>query len=217
MTFHLDMNALLQTDPDGRDEEWEKAFLYLLPNSKLRILEEVPKQGPDGFPYLMVAIDDQGSEPSAKVLEWLSEKGIGMVINPFSELPDYVLNYGQIWNFRERGEVNSPIPASQTKVSGKFKIKPGEKVIAGEPTPEYLPQYVRNILREFFRQQKMTDVRITVLGVEGSYDLCFSLESLKNPPSGDHRDLLEAIAWFLPGHYSLALVSEAGLPAFVPL
>lgn len=217
MTFHLDMNSLLQTSQEARDEEWEKAFLYLLPNAKFRILEEAPKQGPDGFPYLMVGIDDEASESAAKVLEWLSDKGIGLVINPFSEVPDFVLTYGQIWNFRERGEINTSVESSQPKPAGQFKLKKDPNLVLGTPSEAFLPSYARAILREFFKQQGMTEVRIGLLGTEGAYDFCFSLESLKNPSKEDHRDLLEAISWFLPGHYSLALVSEKGLPKFVPL
>jgi hypothetical protein len=33
-------------------------------------------------------------------------------------------------------------------------------------------------------------------------------------PEVEHQGILEALAWFLPPHYSVALVSEKGFPAF---
>lgn len=216
----MDMFSLLKVAPESRDQEWEKAFLYLLPQAKFKVLEEEPKQGPDGFPYMIVGIDDEGTEPAVKVLNWLSGKGIGLVINPFEEIPDYVLTYGQIWNFKERGQINSVITADTKNehMQGQFKLEAGQKIHSGEPNEEYLPNYVRDILREFFGQQGLDNVRISMISADKkNYDFCFSLESMKNPSKLDHRDLLEAISWFLPGHYSLALISEKGIPNFVKL
>ncbi len=223
MSLHLDIDSLLKTPLEARDQEWEKAFLYILPQQKFQILEETPKQGPDGFPYLMVGIDSEGTESAAKVFDWLSDKGIGLVVNPFGEMPDYVLTYGQIWNYKERNEINSYPNVNDNAQEGQFKIEPGQKVHTGEPSEDYLPNYVRKILRDFFQQQGMNDIRINMISVDTDsadkkhYDLCFSLESLNNPKSTDHRDLLEAISWFLPSHYSLALMSEEGLPDFTDL
>ncbi len=215
MSLHLDMHSLLEKATDARDEEWEKAFLLIFPDTKLRVLEESPKQGPDGFPYLLMSIDDDGSEPTKKVLDWLSEKGIGLVINPFRETPDFVFTYGQIWNYRERGQFISAVTPPR---SGAFKIEAGQKVFTGEPSAEYLPPYVRAILTEFFKQQGQDAVKVLMLSTDNShYDLCFSLESLGSPPPFEHRGILEAVSWFLPGHYSIALMSEKDLPPFSPL
>lgn len=212
------MNSLLKTPPEARDQEWEQAFLYVLPRCHFKILDEDPRQGPDGFPYLIVGIDEKGTESAVKVFDWLSTKGIGLVINPFDEMPDYVLTYGQIWNYKERGEINSPIDPKSTLQPGQFKLDNGQKILTGAPSDEYLPDYVRKILREFFKQQGKTEIKLIVMAADQkNYDLCFSLESLGSPAKTDHRDLLEAISWFLPSHYSLALISEKGLPEFLNL
>jgi hypothetical protein len=50
-----------------------------------------------------------------------------------------------------------------------------------------------------------------------NYDLCFSLESFGNPPETEHKGLAEALSWFLPAHYSIALISEKLLPGFEAL
>jgi hypothetical protein len=40
---------------------------------------------------------------------------------------------------------------------------------------------------------------------------------LGNPPEREHEGIAEAIAWFLPNHYSVVLISEKGLPTFSAL
>jgi len=89
---------------------------------------------------------------------------------------------------------------------------------AGPPSPQYLPQYVRNILKEFFRDQGVLMPKILVMSADRKhYDLAISLESLGNPPEKEHQGIAEALSWFLPPHYSIVLVSEKGLPSFVEL
>ncbi len=101
---------------------------------------------------------------------------------------------------------------------GTLEFEKGQGLHAGPPSPEYLPQYVRNILKEFFRDQNVLRPRILVMSSDRkNYDLAFSLESLGNPPTSEHQGIAEAISWFLPPHYSVVLVSEMGLPAFVDL
>lgn len=212
MSIHLDLNSLLETKPELRDEDWEKAFLHLLPTTNLRLLDETPKEGPDGFPYLLASIDAESSEPAVKVIDWLASRGIGLVINPAQEMPDYVFTYGQLWNFKSNGHFISHVPTVQ---QGQFKLDSGQKIMTGAPTEEYLPIYVREILRSFFTHIGKPNVKILMLSPDHkNFDLCFSLDSLGEPVKHEHRGILEAISWFLPGHYSIALIHEKGLPPF---
>ncbi|MEI7973801.1 MAG: hypothetical protein WCH11_05490 [Bdellovibrio sp.] len=203
---------------EQRDMDWEARFLEQLVNSKLRILSPDPQMGPDSWPYLMVSTEDsdQNTEPTAKVVEWLSTRGIGMVINPEGEYPDYVLTYGMIWNFKQRQRFLSPVdrPSSPRQMgSGSLQI-----VHAGTPTEEYLPQFVRKILKEFFRDQGVHGPRILVLSEDRKhYDLAFSAESLGSPPEKEWSGIAEAISWFLPAHYSILITSEKNLPQFSDL
>jgi hypothetical protein len=140
---------------------------------------------------------------------------LGLVVNPQKEYPDYVFSYGMIWHFRETGLFYR---AKAETSSGSFELRQGEKLHSGPPTPEYLPQYVRSILKQFFMDQGLLNVKILVMSADRvNYDLAFSIESLGNPPVKEHQGIAEAISWFLPPHYSIALVSEKGLPAFVSL
>lgn len=210
------LHSLLHADEADRDETWETQFLQLFPHCRLSIINEEPKGGPDGWPYLLAVIDPEGSEPCARVLDWLSDKGIGLVINPQKSIPDYVFTYGMIWNFKERQIFLSQSLGQNKNVRpGQVKFEAGEKVLAGPPTSEYLPNYVREILKEFFLQQKINDPKILVMGhEERGFDLCISVESIGSPQKTEYRGILESIAWFLPAHYSIVLVSEKGLPPF---
>ena len=197
-----------------RDALWEAKFLDFLANTKVKVLSPDPQTGPDQWPYLMVATEPEleCTEPVQKIVDWLSTKGMGLVVNPAGEFPDYVLTYGMVWNFKVRQRFLSPLnPGSPSQVEYTLK----NLVHAGTPTEEYLPLFVRQILREFFRDQGVLAPRILLLSQDRkNYDLAFSAESLGNPPSLEWQGIAEAISWFLPAHYSILIVSEKDLPEF---
>lgn len=197
---------------DQRDIQWENHFFNLLSQSHLNILSEDPQVGPDGWPYLMTQTSAAASEPTAKIIHWLSNKGIGLVVNPTKSYPDYVFTYGMIWSFKETGYFYRNADQRQT---GAVEIQIADKYSYGEPNKEYLPDYVRQILRDFFRDQGIHAVKVLMLSEDGkNFDLAISLESLGNPPKEEHQGIAEAVSWFLPPHYSLLLISEKDLPRF---
>lgn len=205
---------LTQVPEEKRDKNWENKFLVELTSTNIRLLSPDPQYGPDNWPYLMAVTDEAADEPAQKVIQWLAQKGIGLVINPHKEYPDYIFSYGMLWSFVETGFFFKPVATD----NGTFTFEPGQNVIAGEPTLEYLPTYSRNILREFLRDQGVLAPKILVLSQDKlNYDLAFSLESLGNPPDSEFEGIAEAFSWFLPPHYSILLISENGLPKFVNL
>jgi hypothetical protein len=148
-------------------------------------------------------------------MQWCAMKGIGVVVNPQKEYPDYVFTYGMLWHFKETGLFYRN---AEDRPTGAFELKAGVPLHSGPPSPEYLPVYVRNILREFFRDQGVLRPQILVLSTDRKhYDLAVSLESLGDPDESEHAGIAEAISWFLPPHYSILLVSEEGLPDFIDL
>jgi hypothetical protein len=211
----MNLQDLLKIPDPQRDHNWENHFFDELLKSKVRLLDEGPQVGPDQWPYLMIETGEGGDEPILHVLNWLHDKGIGLVVNPQKEYPDYVFPWGMIWNFRETQlfRLNqAPIP------QGAVELKNEQGLIAGPPNPKYLPDYVRKILRQFFLDQGLMSVKVLVVSQDGQhFDLAFSLESLGQPPKNEHAGILEALSWFLPGHYSLLLVSEKEIQGFVPL
>lgn len=211
----MSLLELVNVPEEKRDHQWESDFFMALTQGNLKLIHEAPQKGPDGWPYLLAETAPDAGEPANKIMQWLATKGIGLVINPLKNYPDYVFTYGMLWHFKETGLFYRTADESPV---GTMELSEGEKLHAGPPAPHYLPQYVRNILKEFFRDQGVHSPRILVMSTDRKhYDLAFSIESLGNPPTKEHQGIAEAISWFLPPHYSVVLVSEKGLPAFVGL
>jgi hypothetical protein len=198
-----------------RGPAWENQFFQALAAGRINLLSEEPQTGPDQWPYLLAETSVDATEPVAKVLPWLAERGIGLALNPRKEYPDYVFSYGMLWSFKETGFFFKP---TEERKVGAVEFSTEAVKQSGPPTEEFLPSYVRKILREFFRDQGLLRPRILVMSTEENvFDLVFSLESLGNPPEPEHQGIAEAIGWFLPPHYSLLLISEKGLPPFSDL
>lgn len=206
---------LVNIPDEKRDHQWEIDFFMAITQSNLKLIHEAPQKGPDGWPYLLAETSAEATEPANKIMQWLALKGVGLVINPMKSYPDFVFTYGMLWHFKETGLFYR---TADEAPAGVVELQQGQKLHAGPPAPHYLPQYVRNILRDFFRDQGVHRPRILVMSTDRKhYDLAFSLESLGNPPTKEHQGIAEAISWFLPPHYSVVIVSEVGLPDFVDL
>lgn len=208
---------LLKVEIKDRGDSWEKDFLAELPKAPVRVLRPEPSEGPDHWPYLMVESGgEQDDDKMINVVQWLSTRGIGLVINPLKPAPDYVLTYGMLWNFRERGEflTANPNPGKE----GRFEIKDGQQLYVGNPTEQYLPKYVRGIVRQFLADQGAFAPKILLVSQDNvNFDLCFSIESLKSPPAHEHANIAEALSWFMPAHYNVSLLSEKVVAGFQPL
>lgn len=219
------MNTLekhLQSAENSRDQVWDEKFFKLLSETNLKILTDDPQQGPDGWPYLICETTDQPVsteqkiDTAQKIIFWLSKRGIGLVINPTKlPYPDYIFSFGMLWSFRETGYF---IKYENLNIEKQLVLDPEKNIKIGQVSAEYLPLYIRSIMKDFLRDQSIFDARILMISTDGkSYDLCFSLESLGSPPEAEHEGILEALAWFLPPHYTLAVVSEVGLVGFESL
>lgn len=207
------LENLWAVDADHRTSEWEHDLLRLLPKIKVSILAAEPQVGPDGWPYLFLAIDEESDEPILNVLEWLSTRGIGAAINPQKETPDMVLSFGMIWNFRERGRF---VEDQKESIStGEIQLESGQTVRVGKPTETIMPNYVRSIVKQFLLDQGVMAPKVAMISFDHkNYDLCFSLESLKAPPQHEHQGIVEALSWFFPTHYSISLLSEKKIEGF---
>lgn len=215
---------LLKVPQPKRDHKWEKNFARVLPYGKFTLIYEDAKPGPDGWPYLFANSTPDGTEFGAQLLNWLSTRGIGLAINPEESMPDFVLTYGMTWNFKERGSIVSVFEGNTQDQTGRpettrLEFKAGEEMFVGQPTEAYLPGYVRKILKQFLFDQGILVAKIAIIQdkSQSQTDLAFSLESLGSPTADEHAGVAEALAWFLPAHYSVALVSEKLVSGFEAL
>lgn len=179
----------LQHSDEKRDAHWEGRFFHLFPQAALTLLSPQAHQGPDGMPYFLAKIEENSKEPALKLLHWLAEKGIGLVIHPEKTYPDYIFPYGMIWHFKETHLFLSPPPHNTLSIQ------------------QALPVYVRLMLKQFLLDQGIARPQILLIQTpkEQNIEICFSLKSLGNPDVSEHQGILKALAWFLPQHYSLAI------------
>ncbi len=211
----MNLNNILQTPYNDRDQKWENSFFHGLVSAKLKVLSPDPQIGPDQWPYLMVATGEEGTESASQIIRWLSDRGIGLVVNPQKDYPDFVFTFGMLWHFTKTGLFYRELLHEPEKVADYSNQKIAN---AGDASEEFLPANIRKILRDFLRDQSVLAAKILVVSLDNKhFDLCFSLESLGNPPESEHAGIAEAISWFLPPHYSIVLVSEKGLPNFFNL
>lgn len=205
----LSLTEILNTPDDQRDAAWETKLFHALSTGHLDIFTQEPQSGPDGWPYLLTKSEPDSTEPFQRILQWLFDKGIGLVLNPHKEYPDFVFTYGMLWHFKETGLFYREQPMAR---EGVFEFQVKDIKASGEPAEGYLPGYVRKVIKEFFVQQGVLAPKILSFTLDGkAYELAFSVESLGNPVQSEHQGILEAIAWFLPPHYQVALVSEKEL------
>lgn len=210
-----DLQSLLLVAPEARDIHWENRFFNSLVNTNVNVLSADPQIGPDSWPYLMTEFSEAATESVQRIIHWLHDKGIGLVLNPAKDYPDYVFTYGMIWFFKETGYFYKT--ADEIKI-GVVEIKENSNCYYGAPTEEYLPSYVRKILKDFFLDQGLLGVKILMVSTDNKhFDFAISLESIGNPPEKEHQGIAEAISWFLPPHYSILLISEKNLPKFIDL
>ena len=211
----------LQVKDENRNQIWEEKFFKLFSESRLKIIAADPQQGPDGWPYLMTqfaseASDNLETQDSAqKILHWLSTRGIGLVLDPMRvPYPEFVFSYGMIWSFRQSGLFMKYNPRDESKV-----LKIDSYTQFGPPSADYFPEYARKVVRQFLLDQGVLNPKVLMISSDSAdqFDLCFSLESMGTPPVAEHNGILEALAWFLPPHYSVALMSEKNLPPFTVL
>jgi hypothetical protein len=207
------LETLFQVPVERRDANWETNFLSAFADSNVRLLFQDPKPGPDQWPYLFVQTG--GEVPARDVVNWLATRGIGLAVNPQKNTPDYVLTYGMIWNFKETGKFFGESP---TRKAGEFSLQNGQQLWAGKPSEQFLPKYVRAILKQFLLDQGVYAPKVLMVSEDQkNYDLCFSLESLGAPPEKERMGVAEALSWFLPSHYSITLLSEKVLSGFEQL
>ncbi|MFK8137930.1 MAG: hypothetical protein AB8E15_06200 [Bdellovibrionales bacterium] len=203
---------LLDLPEDERTPEWEIEFFKWIVSAQVDLVYPDPKPGPDTWPYMLLEVKPDGKESFLNILSWSVERGIGLVINPMKDLPDYVFPFGMLWFFKETGGFLSD---NLNYRPTELRIEEGKQYYTGNPNEQYLPLYVRDILKEFFQQQGVLAPKLMMLSEDQEvWDLVFSQESLGNPPSHELAGVAEAIAWFLPQHYAVAILSESAMSGF---
>jgi hypothetical protein len=198
LTDYLNVNSGL------RNAQWENDFLRSFVSSNVYIEDDSVQIGPDGWPYLYLTDSKEqkhvSEDKSLNLLQWAYDHGVGLVLNASKERPDYVFNFGMIWNFIhnktfltetfENNKSNAPIYVA--KVSGD--------IIPQKPL-EFIKDYIKSAGVEAPRCALITRDKV-------NYDFAVGLESIGNPPKSEHEGIAKGLSWFLPHHIPVVLIYE---------
>jgi len=198
-----ELNKLCDIKQNGRDSEWEKAFLKAFSSSEVFLKNEEPFQGPDGFSYMELSTAEGEKVDKKDFLPWCAHAGVGLVVNlKKNQTPDYVFNYGMVWNYLLRG-----IFLNDESDNSKESLK-GSKVLVHKIMEGYLPQYARENIRDFLALNKIFNCKIGLIsrGEGTSYEILWYVPEGENWSDKDQKTLMEALSWFLPLNYQVGWV-----------
>ena len=104
--FDLNQTALLTelftVDRAQRDVKWIQRFYEAIVDASMASLPKQTLQGPDGFPYFILNTPKASESFTpfciSHILDFCLTHGLGVVINPAANPPDWVFTYGQLWS-----------------------------------------------------------------------------------------------------------------------
>ena len=220
------LRELLAEPIQERNAGWRQSFYAMAIEAPLFAPILQPQVGPDGFPYLVLySQSDQDSVPVvtvAELLPRLTEVGVGIVLDPGQEgepEPGWVFHYGDLLCHRLYGsfEVRTELTRSPAEDDATTLESPNGEVKVAPPSESYLPQYTRDVLREFLKSTLGMEEPAVVLmqraGLESEPELAFNIfpEGFEDPKM--LQALLVDLTWFVPRHYTLTAISSKALPA----
>jgi len=192
------LNELCDYPISRRDLTWEKSLARGFSESEIFLVEDQPFQGPDGFSYMHVSSVKGTQIEKEDFLNWCFESGLGIVLNlKEKKAPDYVFNYGMVWNYLLRGAFVNEVP--------KMK-EAGDDLYVHKISEGYLPKDVRKVIKSFLEMNKIENTKISLVsGGDGTaYELMLHFPDLEVEHESEKTTLLESVAWFLPLDYRLA-------------
>ncbi len=205
---------------ERRDDRWFHEFMENLPLASFRTTEQQVLTGPDGFPYLHLELPEPGVQFQCYVIDnmvydFLLTNGLGVAINPSKEQPDWVLTYGDIFNYAIKKDFYNK-DNTYFNTSGENQLVPTEmdnNVMVGQPSEFILPAPARAVMRSFLEYKQVKDPKVLLMTTttpEGreAQDLVFNLTPGDFASEEAFRATAQQLQWFLPRHYSLAFFGE---------
>lgn len=197
---------LSQVKNSSRNQEWEQKFLDAFVASEVMVVSEDIQVGPDGWPYLFIDTDlnktSEGGlrDKALNVVQWAYQHGVGLVINPHKDKPDYVFNFGMLWSYAHRGVFVSFFEDNYSE---------DDPVYIAKVTDDIIPKHAQNILKEYIASAGVEAPRAALITRNKvNYELAFAIESLNNPPANEHQGIAKGLSWFMPTDMPIVLLYE---------
>ena len=219
---------LIAVPAENRDEQWSQSFLENIVQASFRCGDPQVITGPDGFPYVQLLMPIPKERFQCYVIEhmvddFLLELGYGIVINPDSQQPDWVLSYGDLMNFDLTGSFYTNEPSPFNTLKEDEIIQGDEKVLVGQPSELILTQMNRNVLRNFLLNNGVESPKVLLMSRTSangaaSQELVFNLTPADFENEEVFRSVMQNLGWFLPRHYSFVGMKEDSFKdSFMPL
>lgn len=196
------LKTICEMPVSKRDVKWEAKLFDAVADHPIFLVEDQPFQGPDGFSYMHIS-SEKGTEINKDdFFKWCFESGVGLVLNlKEKKAPDFVFNYGMIWNFIWRGDFINEVPKD---------LKETDQTYVHEVSEGFLPKNVRENIKNFLDMNNVKGAKLTLLsgGDQTAYELLWYFPELQDSDEKDQMALLEAISWFLPLDYRIAWADE---------
>lgn len=211
--------TLLEISKGDRDESWVQRFLTDLPEASFRSGNPQVIAGLDGFPYFQLVLPEPGTEFQSFVIDkmkddFLLERGFGVVINPGTEQPDWVLTYGDILNFQLNGSFFTKESTFSQNMDSEI-VKEKEEVLIGQPSETILPAATRKLLKDFFELNGIADPKVLLMmrkqGEQTTQDLAFNITPDQFETEEHFRNMMQTVTWYLPRHYSIIGLKDDAL------
>ncbi|WP_140936668.1 hypothetical protein [Sphingobacterium lumbrici] len=214
------LNTLMSVPFSERDQKWRDDFLYCLPEANLKLGNPEVVIASDGFPYIQLETVNPNENFHAyiinKQLPTLLSQGFGLVINPQHNRLDWMLSYGDLVNY----ELNDSFYTDDSIFSNNkesIAIGKDEKILTGQPADSILPKYLRTQLKEYLIHMGVKTPKIMLIARNYedenlvSQDLVFNITPVQFRSEKAYHEIMSAIAWFLPKHYSFMGVDEMAI------
>ena len=218
---------LIQTPATERDEPWKQAFLENIVQASFRCGDPQVITGPDGFPYFQLFLPEPGKSFQCYVIErmkddFLLRSGLGVVINPSANSADWVFSCGDILNLHLNNTFYTTTETPFAKETVDEVITADEKVMIAQPAETILPKQTRQLIAELLKKNGVPSPKVLLMlrhkanGV--SQDIVFNLTPALVKDQHTYNNLMRAISWLLPRHYSIVGMDEKSLgDGFMPL
>ena len=211
------VDDLLSVVSERRDNAWKQQFFENVFDASFACGDPQVFHGPDGFPYFKLFTPEPNKAFDSfcicNLLEYATENGLGIAINPRSDSVGWVFSYGDLLCHRLYGAFEvGQVQRGHTQTT----IVKETQVLVGAPSETILPAYTRRCLKSFIEYKTGSQAPGVFLMHNPSdqppQSLVFSVSSENFPNEAAFRAFMAALSWFLPRHYPPTCISKQAQP-----
>jgi len=212
--------GLLQVEPERRDAPWHNTFYECIQTAGFEGGEPPIITDAQGHSFFVLKTPAAGQPFEAicirDSLHFLLEKGFGIAINPTDTYAEWLFSYGDMVNLHINNCFVTDAATADVRHIEMTKrvevVKKGEDIMLAQPSDKYLPVQARVIIRKLLQQKGIRHPKTLLMcrkkGVHMIEELAFNVYPADFADTRQRDEIMEAIAWHLPSHYSVVSFRE---------